>query len=95
MAAAFTFSDFVGKLLGQFTMVPTLLIAIAMAYFIYGVAEVILNSGNQEKLGDGKKKMLWGIIALFFMIAMWGLAAVLSNTFKLDNNIPKTDYVKP
>jgi membrane-bound acyltransferase YfiQ involved in biofilm formation len=89
---AIAFSAFVGKFLDQFKALPLLLIAIATAYFIYGVAGVILSSGDEAKLKEGKERMVFGIIALFVMVAMWGLAIVLSNTFGLDNNIPSAEY---
>ena len=33
--------------------------------------------------------MLWGIVALFVMVSVWGLVNVLKGSFNLDNeNIP-------
>ncbi|HEY4515067.1 MAG TPA: hypothetical protein VJJ22_02820 [Candidatus Paceibacterota bacterium] len=91
--SAITFSAFVGNILAIFKPVTLLLMSIATAYFIYGVVGVIANSGDEAKLKEGKERMIWGIIALFVMVAMWGLAIVVSSSFGLgDTNIPNTDY---
>jgi hypothetical protein len=93
---ALAFSDFVDKFLGQFKALPLLLMALATAYFIYGVVGVISNSGDEAKLKEGKERMVWGIIALFVMVAMWGLATMLSSSFGLNQTqVDNIDYVNP
>lgn len=44
--------------------------ALAVVYFFYGVAKYISSAGDKE---EGKKIMLWGVIALFVMSSIWGL----------------------
>jgi zinc transporter ZupT len=73
------------------------LIGLAVVIFIYGVITTILAEGGEKK-EDGKKFMFWGIIGIFVMVSVWGLVAILKNTFKLENtpqtiniDIPKVD----
>ena len=48
--------------------------ALALAYFFWGGAQFILNDAANEKTReDGKKKMMWGIIALFVMFSIYGI----------------------
>ena len=47
--------------------------ALAMLYFFWGLAQYILASGDPEKREEGRNKMIWGIVALFVMAAVWGL----------------------
>jgi len=70
------------------TVVP-LLFSIAVAGFIWGIIQFYLNPNNEEQRKSGKAFMLWGIIALFVMISMWGLVAVLGNTFGVKTLIPQ------
>ena len=65
-----------------------LLFALALAAFIYGVVQYIINPNNSEKRGEGQQYMIWGIIGLFVMISVWGLVGVLSSTFNLTNTAP-------
>lgn len=51
--------------------------ALAMLYFFWGLAQYILNSGDSGKQEEGRNKMIWGIVALFVMSAVWGLVNFL------------------
>ena len=61
------------------------LIGLAVVVFIYGVLLLMLSEGGEKK-EEGKQYMLWGIIGIFVMVSVWGLVAIVSNTFKLDTN---------
>ena len=54
-------------------------VALALLWFLWGLAQYILN-GPGEKQEDGRNRMIWGIVALFVMVSVWGLVRVLSNT---------------
>lgn len=66
-----------------------LLIALAVVAFIWGVVSQVLNPDNEEKKKQGKQYMIWGIIALFVIISIWGLVGVLSKTIGLKPLIPQ------
>ena len=38
-------------------------------------------AADEEKKGVAKEKMIYGIIALFVMVSVWGIVNVLSGTF--------------
>ncbi len=54
-----------------------LALAIAMLVFIWGLVVFISQSGNEQAKEEGKRKMIWGIIALFVIVSVWGLVALL------------------
>ncbi|MFA6515007.1 MAG: hypothetical protein WCT42_01950 [Candidatus Paceibacterota bacterium] len=70
------------------TVVP-FLFALATAAFIWGVIQFYLNPDNEEKRKKGKSFIIGGLIALFVMLSMWGLVAILTGTFGLTNTIPQ------
>lgn len=71
----------VGFINGQ--VIP-LLFAIALLLFLYGVARYLFIEGdNAEGRKKAGKVMLWGIIGLTVMAGMWGIVALLLNTFSL------------
>ena len=41
----------------------------------------IYNADNEDKKTEGKKVMMWGIIALFVMLFVWQIINILANTF--------------
>ena len=81
--------DKIGDLIGTATPI---IVALALIFFFYGLAKYILNSGDEEKRTEGKGIMIWGIIALFVMVSVWGLVNLLANTFEVNDgstiNIP-------
>jgi len=96
MQEAATFSVIVGKAIEQIRPVGTLLVGLALVYFLYGLAQFVLNAADESKREEGKKTMIWGIIALFVMVALWGLAIAVSDTFRLrENKVDKVDLRLP
>jgi uncharacterized membrane protein YidH (DUF202 family) len=71
-------SDIVAFLSGS---ILPLLFLIALTWFIWGTIQFIRNSDNQEKRKEGRKRMLWGIIALFVMVSYLGITAIFTETF--------------
>lgn len=60
-----------------------LMFVLATAVFLWGMIELVSasSSGDEKKLAAGKKHIWWGIIGLFIMFSVWGIIAVLSQTF--------------
>ena len=54
-----------------------IVVGIALLAFFWGLVKFIFAQGNEESKADAKKIMLWGIIALFVMISVWGLVEFL------------------
>ena len=71
------------------TAIP-LVLALAVLYFFWGLAQYVLNSANEDKKEEGRNIMIWGIIALFVMVSVWGLVRMLQTTFGLDTTTPIT-----
>jgi|SRR3989344_1854141 len=68
-----------------------LIVGLAVAYFLWGVAKYILHSDDAKAREEGKNMMIYGVIALFVMVSMWGLVNLLDTTFfgldsELDND---------
>jgi hypothetical protein len=57
--------------------------ALAMLFFFWGVAQFILHSSDDKTREDGKKKMLWGVIALFVLFSINGIISVLGDTLDI------------
>ncbi len=65
------------------TVLP-LIIAAAVVYFVWGMFQLFL-AGDEEKKDKAKTTIIYGIIAIFVMVSVWGLVNILSNTFGLSN----------
>lgn len=65
------------------SLATPIVVALALLFFFVGLAKYILNTGDEEKKADGRNIMIWGIIALFVMVSVWGLVEVVANTFNI------------
>ncbi len=61
-------------------------VAIALLAFFLGLVKFIFAQGNEEAKTEGKKIMLWGIIALFVMVSVWGLVRFIGTNLGITDN---------
>jgi len=67
-------------------LVPVLF-AIAFIVFLYGIARAyIFSGGDPERVKEGHRLLLWGVIAFVVMISLWGIVNVVANTFGLSGS---------
>jgi len=52
-------------------------IAIGLLFFLWGLVQYIAASGDEAAKEEGKRKMIWGVIALFVIVSVWGLVALV------------------
>lgn len=68
-----------------------IVVAIALLAFFWGLVVYIFQSGDAEKRKKGLSIMIWGIIALFVMLSVFGIINALQDTFGVKTgtvNIP-------
>ena len=70
-------------------ILPILILA-ALVLFLFGIVKRFFLGGKEgADRAEAGKYILYGIVALFVMVSVWGLVNVLKGTFNLDtNNIP-------
>lgn len=64
-----------------FNPLIVLLIAAAVVYFLWGLFQFLSNSESSQGRADGKKRIIWGLVGLFIMMAVYGIIQILLNTF--------------
>lgn len=68
-----------------------ILLTLAVVFFLWGLVSY-MRSDDDLDVEAAKKTMLKGIIAIFIMVSIWGLVAILQNTFNLSgNNVTQED----
>lgn len=59
-----------------------LLFVAATVVFLWGVIKYVVAGGDEKKLDEGRNFIIYGLIGLFVMLAMWGIVrAVCSSIF--------------
>lgn len=69
-------------------LIVPLIFAIATIVFLWGVVKFIQAKSTDEK-SEGRKFMLWGIIALAVMLSIWGIVSIIGGTFGVKNVVPQ------
>ncbi|TSD03385.1 MAG: Uncharacterized protein Athens071416_66 [Parcubacteria group bacterium Athens0714_16] len=85
-----TAETLIGKLQAWVEALVPIVMTLALLYFFYGLATYIMNAGDESKAKEGKSIMIYGIIALFVMISVWGLVGFLQRTFGVTESISPT-----
>ncbi|MEK7575622.1 MAG: hypothetical protein AAB491_00845 [Patescibacteria group bacterium] len=76
-----TFGSILGTISTLVSTLTTIAMAVAFLVFLYGVIRFITAGGDEEKRKTAKNLIIYGLIGLFVMVAVWGLVAVLASTF--------------
>lgn len=63
-----------------------LLFALAVVIFVYGLMKYLLNPDSEEIRKTSRSHMLWGVIGMFIMVAVFGIMNIILNTIG-ENNI--------
>lgn len=70
------------------SLVP-LIIGVAVVILLIAIVNYIRAGEEEEKRDKAKSLMIYGIVGLFVMVSLWGLVAILSGTFNLNNTPPQ------
>jgi len=66
-----------------------LLILAALVLFLFGIVKRFFWGKEDSNKAEAGRYILWGVVALFVMVSVWGLVNLLRGSFNLDNsNIP-------
>lgn len=84
MAFAVTISDVITNITQIINTLVPLVIAIGVLLFLIGVVNYIRAGDDEEKRKNSRNMMIYGIIGLFVMVSIWGLVALLNNTFGIE-----------
>ncbi len=87
-ANAETLGSTLGTVSNLINMTIPIILALAILYFFWKVATYIFNSDDDQKRSAAIKGMVTGLIAIFVMVSVWGIIALLQQTFKVGGAAP-------
>ncbi len=68
-----------------------LAISIAVLWIIINVVRYLIATNDPDKRKEGGKGILFGIVGLFVILSIWGLVAILRNTFRTNDQRPDSE----
>lgn len=74
------FTTLANKISDVANSVIPFLIGVAIAFVIFGIFRYVSAAGDMEKVAAGRTAIIWGVIAVFLMLAFWGLVIAIHNS---------------
>lgn len=75
-----------------------LLIGIAVLVILWGVVRYISHAGEEDKIKEARRFIVFGIIGLFVMVSVWALVNLLTQTVGFtteDLKVPTLPIISP
>ncbi len=62
---------------------PVIFFVAGLGFFgmLTGILKYVGAGGDEERLGKGKKLIIYGLVGMFIMFSFWGLAKILANSY--------------
>ncbi len=74
-----TVNAFINKIRQTLNSVVVILFILVTIYFCWGIIQYVVGSrGDEEKLTQGKRHMIWGIVGMTVMASAWGIVQIIS-----------------
>ena len=83
VAASSTIQGIICKIGNILDIIIPILVVLGVVYFVWGVVSFVI-SDDEEAKTKGRDRMIYGIIGLVVIVAMWGLVGIVTNTFGLN-----------
>lgn len=84
-----TVNDFLDVLLTLINQALPVIFGIAVLAFFWGLVMYLFSiggDGDEKKQKQGKNLMVWGLVAFFVMLSVFGLISIIQKSFQLDQN---------
>jgi Type IV secretion system pilin len=58
-----------------------IIFSLALVVFLWGIVKYIVPAGDETSIAEGRTMMIYGLIGLAVMVAVWGLVGLVTKTF--------------
>lgn len=65
-------------------------ITLALVFFIYNVTKNVIG-GDAEERANAKNTIIYGVIGIFVIVAIWGIVNFVGRTLGISNPVPVGD----
>lgn len=88
VAHAQTVDGIVNSIVSLLQSIIPILFILATLVFFWGIILFITSGGDEEKRTEGRKYIIFGLIGLFVMVAVWGIVNLALSFFNFDLSTP-------
>src|SRR3989344_7867560 len=76
--------DIVQSISSIIALALPIVVALGLLAFFWGLVKFIFAAGDEAAKDEGKRIMLWGIIALFVMVSVWGIVGFIGDALEIE-----------
>lgn len=81
-----TVQNFISSFGNLIDIATPVALGVALLYFVWGLATFIRDSGNPDAKEEGRNKMIWGVVSLFVIVAIWGIIEFIGTLLGVSQN---------
>lgn len=78
---------------GLINQLIPIIISIALLLFLIGIVQYVTAGGDEERRAAARGMIIFGIIALFVMVSVWGFVNILAKTFFNNQTVSSPVYI--
>ena len=78
-------TSFARQSLSVVSVFTTVAGAAALLFFFWGLAQFIAKSDEEQARSEGRRRMVWGVIALFVLVSVWGMVMLIGYVTGIGN----------
>lgn len=82
-----TVQTIIGAFGGWVSTLFPLALGVSLLLFAFGIARFIFEVGSDDGRRRGRALMIWGVIALFVSVSLWGIVSIAITLFGLDPDV--------
>jgi len=83
-----TLDSLIQKIINLINLLIPILVGIAVIYFIWGIIKFMSAGGNEEKLREGKRHIVFGLLGLAIIMGVWGFVGIICQFFGITCTTP-------
>lgn len=75
------FAELVDVFLSMISLIVPLIFSLALLVIVWKIIDAwVINAGDTNKIEEGKKYAVWGVLVLVVMSSIWAIVALLRNS---------------
>ena len=75
------FPNFIQTVTTGLNTIIVFLFLVATVIFLFGIVRYITAGADEDRVAEARNMIIWGIIFLAVMLAVWGFVEIVSNFF--------------
>ena len=60
------------------------LIGVAFVVIVWGIFKYVMHAGDSEKVAEGRRSVVYGILALFLMLSFCGFVMIIARSLGIN-----------